>query len=169
MNSKYQIPKLRDLCLFKLVVSDITTISFSGIPPHLIRQILVKASPTDLVKIQNGPNSALPGFHDIMEEQWHRIVLAKYWSGRREPLILPDGMTWFAFYNQKKSIITQERRNSRFESEKDGSKTKRFIDISEVNQKQLISRNRSNSHSFKRSVNTAGMGRLAKDLYKKLR
>lgn len=95
-----RIPTLKEICIEQLVNAEISAISFVGVPPHIVAQILVGVrSPKELQRIEDRPeNRNTPGMKEALEEKWFRFVMDKYWTGRPTPPTLPKGWTWRKFF-----------------------------------------------------------------------
>ena len=142
-------PTLRQLCLRQLARSDDTSgVSFVGVPPHLIRQVLAEVkTPEELERIAENPENAnVPGLEEEMDERWHKMFIKRFWVGKTKPPELPPKATWHQYYRAYERNKQEERdhimeRTQKKLSEKKDKKKSNVIDAKNIPRESLTSRN----------------------------
>lgn len=126
-SGRKRFPSLKELCFAKILGCDPANISFVGVPPHLIREILDSVtSVNELRRIQDQErNKNLPGFNEALDERWHQFVLTKY---RRTEC--PPKYTWRMFFD-----MLEKKRHQIADDQK--KKTQIFEDFNRNKKKEI--------------------------------
>ncbi|OHS93898.1 hypothetical protein TRFO_39958 [Tritrichomonas foetus] len=120
-----RLKTLKEICLEKIQRYDPAYVSFVGIPPHLINQILKNVnSPQSLARIQDQEaNKDSVEFAEAIDERWHEFVLSKFWVGKKTEPELPKNCTWRMFYDdlerQQKEILENQRLKNEMQKKKE--------------------------------------------------
>lgn len=142
---RFERPSLKRICMRQLVRGDASAICFTGVPPHLIKQVINEVrTPAELKKIAANPrNRDIFGMDEAIEEKWHRFFIQKFWVGRQKPPELPEGATWCDMYESAERNLEEENRIMMYQRQSEAPKAKKnkVLDPSEVPQSFSSSRN----------------------------